>query len=91
MHVEFEATVQHTETTIDEMIRKLDVSERLRSELPVFHNEYKSALTPATPGVEKSKNATTRFLALGKVGGDPDNTSKRPQMVNNISTTTKNG
>jgi lariat debranching enzyme len=72
MHVKFEATVQHGEAAIDETIRKLDVSEALRSELPVFHDRYKAALTPATPGVEKSKNATTSFLALGKVGQDPD-------------------
>jgi len=29
-------------------------------------------LTSATHGIEKSKNATTEFLALGKVGQDPD-------------------
>jgi lariat debranching enzyme len=72
MHVRFEASVEHTEAGIDETIRKLDVSEALMSELPVFDNGYKAALTPATPGVEKSKNATTEFLALGKVGQDPD-------------------
>lgn len=72
MHVRFEASVQHSEAGIDETIRKLDVSGALRSELPVFSNGYKAALTPATRGVEKSKNATTKFLALGKVGQDPD-------------------
>jgi lariat debranching enzyme len=54
------------------MIRKLDVSEALRSELPVFDNGYKASLTSTTSDVEKSKNATTKFLALGKVGQDPD-------------------
>ena len=72
MHVRFDATVQHQEGTIDETIRKLGVSETLRSELPVFDKRYKAALTPATPGVEKSKNATTSFLALGKVGQNSD-------------------
>lgn len=72
MHVRFDATVQHAEPTIDETIRSLDVSKKARSPLPVFHNEYRAALTPATPGVEKSKNATTNFLALSKVGPDAD-------------------
>jgi lariat debranching enzyme len=72
MHVKFEATVQHAEATIDETVRKLDVSEALRAELPVFDNGYKAALTTATPGVEKSKNGTTKFLALSKVGQDTD-------------------
>lgn len=70
MHARFDATVQHTGPTIDETIRSLDVSKKARSELPVFHNGYRAALTPATPGVEKSKKATTNFLALGKVGQD---------------------
>ena len=72
MHVRFYAAVQHTGGTIDETVRKLDVSETLRSKLPVFDNRYTAALTSATPGVEKSKNTTTSFLALGKVGQDPD-------------------
>ena len=72
MHVRFEATVQHAEATIDETVRKLDVSEALRSELPVFDKGYKAALTSATSGVEKSKNATTKFLALSKVGQDTE-------------------
>jgi lariat debranching enzyme len=72
MHVRFEASVQHAEATIDETVRKLDVSRALGSELPVFDKVYKASLTPATPGVENSKNATTKFLALGKVGQDPD-------------------
>jgi lariat debranching enzyme len=73
MHIRFEANVQHTQASIDETIRKLDVSRALRSELPVFDKGYKASLTLATPGVEKSMNATTKFLALGKVGQDPDN------------------
>jgi lariat debranching enzyme len=72
MHVRFEATVKHTEATIDETIRKLDVPETLRAELPVFDKGYKAALTTATSGVEKSKNAKTKFLALSKVGQDTD-------------------
>lgn len=72
MHVKSEATVQHTEATIDETVRKLDVSETMRAELPVFDNGYEAALTPATFGVEKSKNGTTEFLALSNVGQDTD-------------------
>jgi lariat debranching enzyme len=72
MHVKFEATVQHTDAIIDETVRKVDVPETLRAELPVFNNGYKAALTPATPGVEKSRNATTKFLAVSKVSQDTD-------------------
>ena len=72
MHVRFQATVQHTEAAIDETVRKLDVSETLRAELPVFDDGYKAALTTATSRVEKSKNAKTKFLALSKVGQDTD-------------------
>ncbi|GAB7336521.1 hypothetical protein MBLNU13_g09799t1 [Cladosporium sp. NU13] len=72
MHVRFEATVQHTKATIDETVRKLDVSGTLRAELPVFDKRYKAALTTATSGVEKIKEATTKFSGLSKVGQDTD-------------------
>ena len=70
MHVKFEAVVQHEKTSIDETIRSLQSSPR--SKLPIFGDGYQVALTPAVPGVEKSKNTTTGFLALGKVGQDTD-------------------
>lgn len=72
MHVKFDAIVQYSEATIDETIRTLDLPNILRSELRVFDNRYKAATSPATPGVEKSENKSTTFLALGKVGQDPD-------------------
>jgi lariat debranching enzyme len=71
MHVKFEATVQHTEASIDETTRMLNLSEKPRSDLPVFEDGYTASITQATPGIGKSKNPTTSFLALGKVGQDP--------------------
>jgi lariat debranching enzyme len=71
MHVRFEGTVQHTEPSIDETTRMLHSSEKLRSDLPVFEEGYTASLTQATRGIGKSKNVTTSFLALGKVGQDP--------------------
>jgi lariat debranching enzyme len=71
MHVKFEATVQHTEASIDETTRMLRLSEKMRSDLPVFEDGYTASLTQATPAIGKNKNSTTRFLALGKVGQDP--------------------
>jgi lariat debranching enzyme len=72
MHVRFEATVQHTGISVDETARMLHSSQTLESDLPVFDDAYKTSLTQRTPGIGKSKNATTSFLALGKVGQDPD-------------------
>jgi lariat debranching enzyme len=71
MHVKFEATVQHTEASIDETTRILHSSRKLRSNLPVSKDRYTSSLTQATPGIGKSKNPTTSLLALGKVGQYP--------------------
>jgi lariat debranching enzyme len=71
MHVRFEATVQNTGISVDETARMLHSSQTLESDLPVFDDAYKTSLTQGTPGIGKSKNATTSFLALGKVGQDP--------------------
>jgi lariat debranching enzyme len=71
MHVRFEATVQHCEASIDETTRMLHSSGELRSDLPILESGYTASLTQATPGIGKSKNPATSFLALGKVGQDP--------------------
>jgi lariat debranching enzyme len=72
MHVKFDATVRHEKTTIEETIRTQHLSEALRSELPVFDDTYTTALATAKSDHKKSGNATTKFLALGKVGQDID-------------------
>ena len=44
MHVRFEAAVQHAEATIDETIRKLDVVEALRAELPGLRQKIQNSI-----------------------------------------------
>ncbi|CAH0058268.1 unnamed protein product [Clonostachys solani] len=69
MHVKFSATINHIESTFEDTVRLLPVSESIRTALPLFKKNASKSVVENTS--ETKQNNVTEFLALSKAGHHP--------------------